>query len=510
MVSFLLDTTEKINIITIDMVNMEKEELATLYDISQIINSILDIGVLLNKVMDLVIETTGAERGFLMLKENGKLKTKVARNIDKRTIETEISNTVVNKVFSSGESLLTSDAKADPRFSSSDSVFLYNITSILSCPLVSKGKTIGVIYVDSITKKKVFTTKNLNFLQGFSNIAAISIENANLTSKLKEENVVLKRAIGDRYSFKNIVGKNKKFKEILNVIERIIDSKVSILLEGESGTGKELLARAIHNNSQRNKKEFVACYCGAMPETLLESELFGYKKGAFTGAYEDKKGLFEEAHLGTFFLDEVSEIPPKVQVKLLRVLQDGEVRRLGETKSRNFDVRLISATNKNLEDELKTGKFREDLFYRLKVVKITLPPLRERKDDIPILADHFLRIQSKESGKSVTKISNEAIRALVNYLWPGNVRELGNAIHYAVTMARAEEITLEDLPANIVNPAEEVKSIKKLKEWEKEIILRTFKECNYAKVKTARVLGISQRTLHSKLKKYKQGGDYGT
>ncbi|MEW6685087.1 MAG: sigma 54-interacting transcriptional regulator [Candidatus Edwardsbacteria bacterium] len=488
-----------------------QEDLLALYHISQVINSILDLEELLNRVMDLVIERTKAERGFVVLKDETRqeLKVKAARNFERQTIEdpTEISYTIVHKVINEANPILTSDAKTDPRFAGSESVFLYHILSILCVPLIKREKIIGVIYIDSRTITNVFSERDLNFLIAFANLAAIAIDNALLQEKLKSENIALKEEIKGKYRFENIIGRGKKIQEVLEIVERVIESSVPVLLEGESGTGKELIARAIHFNGPRSEKKFVAQYCGALPETLLEAELFGYKKGSFTGASSDKPGLFEVADGGTFFLDEVGEISPSIQTKLLRVLQDGEIRRIGETEPRKVDVRIISATNRNLESEVKEGKFREDLFYRLKVVGIRLPPLRERKEDIPILVQHFLKKTQVFTPKGIKGIEEKAIDALLHYNWPGNIRELENVISYVIVMAKGEIISLSDLPSEIIEQKKEVgprfvRKTKSLKEAEKEIILTAFREAGGDRKKAAKKLGISLRTLQYKLKEY--------
>lgn len=275
------------------------------------------------------------------------------------------------------------------------------------------------------------------------------VKNAAERSELLGENIHLKQELKSRYSFEGIIGSSSKMQEVFKIVERVANSNATVLIRGESGTGKELIARAIHYNSPRAAKPFIAVSCAALPETLLESELFGYEKGAFTGAVGQKAGRFELAHQGTLFLDEVPEISPPVQVKLLRVLQEREFERVGGTKTIKVDVRLIAATNRDLEQLVAEGHFRPDLYYRLQVIQVFLPPLRERTEDIPLLVQHFVEKYNKENGKCVKGVTDETMDLLMKYRWPGNVRELENVIERGVVLADADEdlITPDLLPS---------------------------------------------------------------
>src|SRR3990172_5590562 len=279
----------------------------------------------------------------------------------------------------------------------------------------------------------------------------IIIKNAIEKKRQLDENISLKEELKGRYQFSNIVGKSDKIKKVFELIMKVANSRSTVLITGESGTGKELVARAIHHNSDRKVKPFVSISCGAIPETLLESELFGHQKGAFTGADSDKKGLFEVADGGTFFLDEVSEAPPSIQAKLLRVLQEKEFKRVGGVKDIKVNVRVIAATNKNLHKLIEDGKFREDLYYRLNVIPIELPPLRERKEDIPLLVSHFINKYNSINKKDIKGISPKAMEILEKYIWRGNIRELENVIERAVTLEIADNIYRESLPDEIRN-----------------------------------------------------------
>ena len=322
---------------------------------------------------------------------------------------------------------------------------------------------------------------------------------------LKKEVIRLRKEVESRYDFHHLIGKSPLMQKIYDLIERISDSSSNVLVTGESGTGKELVAKAIHYSGIRKGGPFVAINCAAIPETLLESELFGYKKGAFTDAKSDKKGLIFEANEGTLFLDEITEMPLTLQAKLLRVIEEREVRPLGDTTSYPIDVRIISTSNRDIGTSVQQGRFREDLYYRLKVIDIELPPLRERREDIPILVQHFIHKFGKELKRSVSGISEGALKILVSYSWPGNVRELENIIQRGITMSQHEVILPDDLPASIIQKTDE-KLFEKateekftLDQLEKEYIKRVLIETGGNKSKAAERLGLDRKTLYRKL-----------
>ena len=323
---------------------------------------------------------------------------------------------------------------------------------------------------------------------------------------LKREVARLKKEVESRYQFHHLIGKSPSMQRIYDFVERISGSSSNVLITGESGTGKELVAKAIHYNGTRKEGPFIAVNCAAIPETLLESELFGYKKGAFTDAKTDKKGLIFEANEGTLFLDEVTEMPPTLQAKLLRVIEQREVRPLGDTNSYPVDARVISTSNRDIKSLIQGGQFREDLFYRLKVIDIELPPLRERREDIPLLVQHFLNKFGQDSKKNISGISEDALRILLNYSWPGNVRELENVIQRAITLSQNEEILPEDLPTPLMEEAGENVIEKGLREkytieqLEKEYIKRVLIEVGGNKSKAAEILGLDRKTLYRKIK----------
>ena len=329
----------------------------------------------------------------------------------------------------------------------------------------------------------------------------IRISKAQKESLLLRENRLLRMEVRKRFEFSNIIGKSKKMQEIFSLIEKVALGNSTVIIYGGSGTGKELVAKAIHYNSPRADRPFIPFNCGAIPETLVESELFGHTKGAFTGAVQAKKGLFEEADGGTLFLDEISTILPSVQVKLLRVLQEKEVMKVGSTERTKIDVRMIAATNENLEENMRKGKFREDLFYRLHVFPIFLPDLKNRKEDIPLLAYHFLDSFSKEVKKEIKGISKEAIKLLLEYHWPGNVRELENAIERAVIMTDQDYLALNDFPKDLTEGFSEmikrgVKDRKSLDDIKSEYIKEILKEVGGNKRIASEILKVNPRTLY--------------
>jgi Nif-specific regulatory protein len=480
-----------------------KNPYESLVAISESISKVHDTSVLLDTIMDVALETLSAERGFILLNNNGSKNDHqpvAARNMSKETISSiqNLSTSVVNQVLKENKPLLSIDAQSDDRFQGAESVVVQQIKSVLCTPLVLNGKPIGVIYMDSRVSNKQFDNSNLEFLNAFSRQATVAITNTRILEKLKSENKRLKKQATGNNSFPEIIGKSDSMLRVFDLIRDIADSTASILIEGESGTGKELVARALHTHSSRSEKPFLPIFCGSLSENLLESELFGHKKGAFTGASENKKGLFEEADNGTIFLDEIADISPNIQTKLLRVIQEGEVKRVGEIQIINVDVRIVSATNRDLRVEVEKGHFREDLYYRLNVINIKMPPLRERRDDIPRLANHFIRYYALKNKKNINSLSKDALENLTEYQWPGNVRELENAIERAVILAKGSE--LDSGLFQLAKVESHLPLGKTLDEINKFAIIKTIEMLGNNRTKAAKVLGVSRRWLQYRLK----------
>jgi two-component system response regulator AtoC len=338
----------------------------------------------------------------------------------------------------------------------------------------------------------------------------LTLKKAEERERLRKENIYLRREVKREYDFSNIISKNEKMRAIFDTIRKVAKYKSTILITGESGTGKELVAKAIHFNSDRSANPFIAVNCGAIPENLLESELFGHVRGSFTDAVRTKKGLFEEAHGGTLFLDEIGELPLSLQVKLLRVLQDGEIRRIGDSRSIKTDLRFIAATVKDLEKAVKAGNFRDDLFYRLNVLPLKVPPLRERKEDVPLLVDHFIAKFNESLEKDAKGVSPEVLKVLLGYSWPGNVRELENVIERGLVLTENQTIDLEFLPPE-VHRSDEGSAFSQLEEYsikkatrilEAELIRKALRKTGGNHTHASKILEISHRTLLYKIKEY--------
>ncbi|MEW6686633.1 MAG: sigma 54-interacting transcriptional regulator [Candidatus Edwardsbacteria bacterium] len=496
------------------LISEDARRLSTLYEIGQVVNSIRQPEELLTKVLDLALELFQAERGFILLRdEKGELSIKIARNLEGETLDdlSSISHSIVSDTTNRGEVFLTSDARQDPRFKDRKSVIHHQLLSLMCVPLRNKGNTIGAIYIDHRRVQNAFAEKDLEFLIAFADQAAVALENAQLFSELQkskelleEENVYLKQEVEERFRFADIIGKSPAMQEIFATLKKVSKFDSSVLIEGETGTGKELIAKAIHYNSPRKDKRFVTIDCGALPPTLLESELFGHKRGAFTGAIQDKIGLLQLADGGTAFLDEIAELPTSLQSKLLRFLESGEIRKVGETEIIKTNVRIIAATNKILEEEVNQQRFRRDLYYRLNVVELKLPTLRQRREDIPLLIKHFFQKYKEISQSKIVGFTRKAVEALLNYSWPGNVRELENVVERAVTLCETRRVALKDLPGKIVKnePTMSAESVR-LEAMEKECIQKALKYAQGKKRTAAKILGISRPRLLRKIKKYK-------
>jgi Nif-specific regulatory protein len=410
----------------------------------------------------------------------------------------KVSRTVANQVLEQGISILGTDVPNNCDLRQVESLAASNVRSLLCVPLTVFQRVIGCIYLDSNDFNDRLHKDHLELVTAIAGISAVALDNARRLQWLQKENERLTVEVSQERS---LVGEGARMKEIYQFIKRAAPSDSTVLIEGESGTGKELVARALHRNSPRASKPFVAINCAAIPETLLESDLFGHERGAFTGAAGLKKGRLEVADSGVVFLDEIGELAPALQVKLLRVLQEREFERVGGTHPIKVDIRLIAATNSKLEKAVQEGEFRQDLYYRLAVLNVMMPALRERRDDIPLLTRHFVQKHAKRCKVKPRPISREALSLLVNYDWPGNVRELENAIERALVLGSSEMILPEDLPESLLerNPAPEMSEAKyhaAVKELKKQLILDAIEQTHGSYTEAARILGVHPNYLH--------------
>ncbi len=425
-----------------------------------------------------------------------------------------VSRGVIKRVQRDAAALLVSNAVEEV---GTESVMKARILSILGVPLWQGDAVRGVIQCDNRDGKGFFGEQDLELLTVLAAQATLAIENARLVQRLRLAEEKLRGEVKylkgreEKRRFSDIIGESTAMREIFRQLEKVIDTRATVCIEGETGTGKEVVASAIHYQGRRRDKLFVAQNCAALPENLLESELFGHKRGAFTGADHDKKGLFEIADGGTLFLDEISEMPLSLQAKLLRVLQEGEIRPVGATLSKSIDVRILCASNKTLEKEVERGAFRQDLFYRLRVFPLRLPPLRERRDDVPLLVEHFLKRYTLEMNKPVAGITPESLDQLQSYSWPGNIRELENEVQRLVIQSDAGGFITPDLLAATVRKVEGLvgrvapkKGTLKdmMEEVERWLLQEALRDHANNKTKTAETLGITREGLHKKLSKY--------
>jgi transcriptional regulator with GAF, ATPase, and Fis domain len=443
---------------------------------------------------------------MLILFEGAEPKVKAARNLKRENIAdavSQLSDSILDKVVRSRKPLIVSDALHDKEFSASSSVVGLNLCSVMCVPLLSQGNLIGVIYVGNDNIVNLFTQEHLETLIIFAAQASLLLTNAMLVNDLRVDNKVLSERI-EQMCYGSIIGACDAMKDIYRKIDKVAATDVSVLVQGETGTGKELIARELHNRSPRVKKPFVTLNCGAIPESLLESELFGHVKGAFTGAVQTKPGKFHLADTGTIFLDEIGEMPLNLQVKLLRVLQEKTVTRVGDTKPERLDLRILAATNRNLEEEVKAGRFREDLFYRLNVVTLHLPPLRKRGDDINLIAHYLLQRFTQEFGVGARSFSKDSLIAMKKYAWPGNIRQLENRIKKAVILSDRAVIEPTDLDLQ-PEDLEEILPLNEAKErFQRRYINEVLARNNGNRTKTAKDLGVDPRTIFRHLEK--EGG----
>ncbi len=495
------------------------KEVQLLSDISKVFAESLNLEETLRSILKSLDTHLKLQRGTISLldADTEMINIKAAYGLSEKSKKLgsyRVGEGITGLVVQSGKEIVVTDISQDPRFlhkTRSRKQTEGKRIAFFCVPIKLEGKTIGAVSVDKEASAKDDFEASVRLLNVISTMVAQAVKLNKLVEfdrkQLRDENVRLRQELKSRFNIHNMVGSSSAMQGVYRLIEQVADSNATVLLRGESGTGKDLVAHAIHYNSPRSDRPFVKVNCAALPDTLLESELFGHEKGAFTGAAERKLGRFEMAHGGTIFLDEIGDFPPHLQIKLLQVIQFKEFERLGGMETIKTNVRIIVATHKNIEEQIKDGLFREDLYYRINVFPIYLPPLRERKDDIMLLADFFLEKCAAENNKNITRISTPAIEMLTRYHWPGNVRELENCIERAVLVCDGEVIRAEHLPPSLqmikkTEPVARGSLNEIVANLEKELIIDSLKKCGGQQRRAAKELGTTERILGYKIKKY--------
>jgi Nif-specific regulatory protein len=498
-----------------------EKELLALYEISKIFASSLNLRENLKSTMNVLSVFMDMKRGTVAVKNDGELAIVAAHGMTEEEIKRgryKIGEGVIGMVAKHGSPIVIPNVGDEPLFlnktGSRKGIAKSNI-AFICVPIKFKSEVLGVLSVD-----RLFGNKNISFesdLKLLKIIASLIAQNVQLYRQVEAEKGALiaeaeelKRKLKGKYAIDNMIGRSDRMQEVFEAVHRVAPAKATVLLRGESGTGKELIAKAIHYMSGRAKGPFIKLNCASIPEGLLESELFGHEKGAFTGAMMLRKGRFELANGGTVFLDEIGDLPPSLQPKILRVLQEREFERVGGEKTIKVDVRLVAATSRNLEELVSAGKFREDLYYRLNVVPIFLPALRERVDDIPLLVEHFLTKFNEENNKSIS-LSAEALRVILDHRWPGNVREIENTIERLVVMSRGKVVPASDLPVNVRqseiramhDPGDKSSLATTVTDMERTRLIEALRKTGWNQAKAARLLGITPRQIGYKIGKYK-------
>jgi Nif-specific regulatory protein len=486
-----------------------------LYQVSQRINRISNLQKLLEEILQSAIPGIGAQRGMIILTDESGESYHTAASESLKKEELAFSTSIVRATLERKQTLLSTDLRLDPRFKGANSVKALRILSFICVPLSVPGQNtpLGTLYVDQRISVKSFTSEDASFLEALANLAAIAISNAHMMEQLVNENIQLRQEVGKKYSFPGVIAQSEAMQKVFKDMQQILNDDSTVLLTGESGTGKEVIAKALHYNGNRKNKPFLAINCGALPETLLEAELFGSVRGAFTGAV-DKQGLFQAAQGGTLFLDEIHHTSEPMQIKLLRVLQEREIRRVGGTMTAKVNVRLVCATNEDLQESVREKRFRQDFYYRINVVTINVPPLRDRPDDTTALAHHFLEKYTRDKNKALRGFDKQALEALTKYNWEeNNVRELENEIERLVIYAKeGSTIKLSDLSEKVrkgVPTAGKDKAIvldengKPLSydELERKYINNILSQVAGNQTEAAKIMGIPRTTLRGKMKK---------
>jgi Nif-specific regulatory protein len=497
-----------------------EREFEFLSEMANVFSGSLKLEVTLESALTLLDTHLKLRRGTITLleTETGTINIKVAHGLSEQSKKLgiyKVGEGITGMVVETGREVVVPDINKDPRFlhrTGAREATKGEKIAFICVPIKLEGKAIGALSVDCSPQEDMRDIVRL--LNVIATMVAQAVKLNRLVEldrrDLRNENMRLRQELKSRFNIHNMIGSSNAMQEVYRLIEQVAQSNTTVLIRGESGTGKDLVAHALHYNSLRSEKPFVKVNCTALPESLLESELFGHEKGAFTGAVERKTGRFEWAHGGTIFLDEIGDFSLNLQVKLLRVIQTKEFERVGGHETIKSNVRIIVATNKNLEEQIKTGGFREDLYYRINVFPIFLPPLRERKDDIMLLADHFLQKFAKENNKNISRISTPAIEMLTSYHWPGNVRELENCVERAVLLCNEDVVRSEHLPPSLQMNKKTVSDVigvkmsltELIQNKEKEIIIDTLKKVGGSQRKCAQELAVTERILGYKIKKY--------
>ncbi|MBA3916939.1 MAG: sigma 54-interacting transcriptional regulator, partial [Acidobacteriales bacterium] len=480
-------------------VSLLGNKLNALLEVSRAVHAIRDLGELQARILRQLFEIVPAQRGAILLRGDASTEFASTFTLDRHTHSApiKISRTVTRRVVEEAVAILASNVPSG-EFKSVDSIVLSHVRSLLCVPLTVHERAIGCVYLDTRDFTAPFRQDHLELVAAVAGISAMALENARHLAWLEQEN---QRLAMEVHLDHNLVGDSSRMRELIQLLARVAPTDSTVLIEGESGTGKELAARAIHRNSPRADKPFVAINCAAIPESLLESELFGHEKGAFTGAITQRKGRLELANEGVVFLDEVGELAPQLQAKLLRVLQEREIERVGGSRPIPVDLRVIAATNRNLLDAVKAGSFRNDLYYRLNVVGLTMPALRERRADIPMLAEYFVTKRAARFHLRHKTIAPEAMARLMSYDWPGNVRELENAIERALVLGVSDVIGADEVPGGsargpVLTQGQVPKYHTAIKELKRQMITAALEQAGGSYTEAARRLGIHPNYLH--------------
>lgn len=492
----------------------QTSELAGMVKLSDFNRRLLEIRRVPDQIealLDAVIDVVHANKGFVILLQDGDPTIAAARNVDHETIPdavTQLSDSILRRCIDTRQPLIVSDAVNDTMFRSSESVLNLQLSSVMVAPLIAQGQLLGLIYIGNDNVVNLFEQSSLDILTVFAGQASLILQNAILLDQLTTDRDRMAEEL-DAQRFGDIIGSCPSLLQVFRRVEKVAVANISVLITGETGTGKELIAHELHRRSNRAEKPFIVVNCGAIPENLMESELFGHVRGAFTGAVATRQGSFQAADGGTLFLDEIGEMPLALQVKLLRALQEREVIKVGDTKPQSVDIRVVTATNRDLEACIKEGTFREDLYYRLNVVNVHLPPLRERGDDVVLLAKFLLKKYAAEFGAVVKGFTPKALEGMRDYDWPGNVRELENRIKKSIVLADKTLIGVDDLdlggdPQRAVVPLAEARE-----DFTRQYILEILERNGGNRTRTARDLGVDPRTVFRYLEREPNAPDPG-